>query len=450
MTGNRAKPPAVRPTILAALLSLATNAFAGAGLHIEVTPGGWKSYPLGIPAPSVVGGQALTDAGDAVQKVLLADLATSGLFALLDPKSFLADPKKEGFTATTIDFSKWSAVGADGLLKLLVTGDAAKNTLRVEVRLFDVLHGDEDLRKEYAASRESTRAIAHTIADDLLQHFTGERGPFRTHLAYVRTVAMGEKNLVVADYDGHAPQVVAAGGINVLPNWSADAKSLSFTSYRLGAPNLFIVDVASRAVRDLVSRGEFDTGAAFSPDGAKVAFAVGEKGDSNIWVADVDGANAKKLTDSYGIDVSPTWSPDGKRIAFVSARAGTPQLYTMNADGSQQARLTFAGNYNQEPRWSPRGDVIVFTGRDERRVFDLFTINVANGRITRLTQDQGNNNAAAWAPNGRLLVFASNREGGRWALWTMAGHDGGNQRLLLKEAVDVTTPTWSGWPAGLK
>ncbi len=413
-------------------------------MHLDISGANFKPYPLAVAGFSVSGNDATQSAATIVAKVLDNDLAVSGLFQLLDRKSFLANSKREGFTAATIDFSKWTAVGADGLVKALVSGDAS-GKLKVEIRLFNVTLGNEDLRKEYTApNRELARVVAHSIADDLLKHFTGESGPFRTRLAFVRATANSGKEIVVADYDGDGADRVATGGLNLLPTWNANGRALAFTSYRGGAPGLFRVDVASRAVQSLVARGDLATGPAFSPDGTRLAFTLSEQGDTHVYVANADGSNVKRLTEGFGIDVSPTWSPDGKRIAFVSSRAGSPQIYVMLADGSGQTRLTFQGNYNQEPSWSPRGDVIAFTARDERHVFDLFTVRVDNGKIVRLTQDQGNNVHLSFAPNGRLAAFASNRPG-HWSVYVMNAADGSNQRMLISEATDVTSPAWGPW-----
>jgi TolB protein len=191
--------------------------------------------------------------------------------------------------------------------------------------------------------------------------------------------------------------------------------------------------------------GDFASGAAFAPDGSRLGFSASVEENTDIYVSRPDGGGARRLTDSRGIDISASWSPDGKQIAFVSDRAGSPQIYVMNADGTGVRRLTFQGNYNQEPAWSPRGDVIAFSGRDERRVFDLYTVDVRTGKIARLTQDQGTNEKPAWAPNGRLLLFSSTRTGKR-QIWSMAP-DGSGPRQVTDEPRGASDPAWGPLPA---
>lgn len=421
------------PALLAALSLVPAAAHAEGRAVLEISGANFKPLPLAIaPFGGPVAG------AEAVRTTLHDDLAISGLFELLDPKSFLADPKVEGMTASTIDFSKWTAVGADSVVKGTVVGDD-KSGWKVELRLFDAMGQKEALKGSYAGKTPELRTFAHDFANLLYRHFTGENGVFRTRLAYAKKVP-GGKELFTADFDGKNSAPLTSGGqLNLLPGWSPDGRQLVITSYRGGAPMLYVVDVATKVVKALPARGELQTGAAFSPDGKRIAFTMSENGNSDIYVMNTDGTGLKNLSDSREIESSPTWSPDGKRLAFVSKRSGDPQIFVMNADGTGVERLTFQGKYNQTPDWSPRGDVIAFTARDERNVFDLFTVDVASKQIRRLTQDQGNNEEPSFSPNGRNLAFTSTREGGRQKLFLMNA-DGTNQRGLGLE--DVSTPSW--------
>jgi len=371
----------------------------------------------------------------AVQAVLVQDFERSGLFKLLDPASFLAAPG-EGFI--DIDFQKWQAIGAQALVKM--SCEALATEVRCDMRLYDVARGQELLHGTYTAPKQALRLAAHRFGDDVVKYFTREAGVFQTRISYVREDD-GEKQIVVSDWDGFAPQPLTTGSINLLPAWSPDGKTIAFTSFREGGgAHLFAVDAISRQIRPLVKLGDFTTGATWSPDGARLLFSASQNDNTDVYVAQANGTGVRRLTDSRGIDISASWSPDGKRVAFVSERAGTPQIYTMAADGSDVRRITFQGNYNQEPAWSPKGDLIVFSGRDEHRVFDLYTVAVDGGKVTRLTQNQGTNEKPAWAPNGRYLHFSSTRAGKR-QIW-MSQPDGSNPRQVTWEKVGASDPAW--------
>ncbi len=422
----------------ALLLSLLLVPFAALAQApvIEISGANFRPLPLALAAPLVQGDTAKKPAQQ-VDEAFLYDLKASGIFNLLDRKSFLADPK-EGVTAGSINFARWADVGAESLVKYQVT--LAEGELRVEARVFNVGTGREELKVEQRASPEQPRQLAHQMADAIYRHYTREPSPFLSRITYVRRTG-ANRDVWVADWDGRNGRSLTQGGINLLPALGPEGQ-VGFTSYMRGRPELYVQQPGAKADLLKTADGEMPTGVSFSPDGKRIAYSLAEGESAQIWVANADGGGARRLTDTrYGLNTSPSWSPDGKRIAFVSNRGGSPQVYVMGADGSNVRRLTFQGNYNQTPDWSPRGDLIAFTARDERNAFDLFTVNVDTAKVTRLTQDQGNNEEPAFSPNGRLILFTSSRTGTP-QLFVMTA-DGNNQLALpVEEKGQFLTPDW--------
>ena len=419
-----------RPALCAGLFLGASSAMAQRPT-IDISGPRVQAYPIALAPPQ---GDA---AGQEIFAVLQADLDRSGLFKVLDPRSFLA-PADEGVGEKSIDYSRWTSVGAQGLVKAVV--QAQGDRLAAEFHLYDAPRAREVLQKTYALPRSQLRQLAHRFADDVVRLFTQDPGAFQTRIAYVRETASG-KQIVVADSDGFGPQQLTTASINLLPAWTPDGRAIAFTTFRDGTgAHIYSVDPSNRALRTLVSTGDFATGAAFAPDGSRLLFTSSVEENTDIYAAKPDGSGTRRLTESRGIDVSASYSPDGKQIAFVSDRAGSPQIYLMAADGSGVRRLTFQGNFNQEPAWSPKGDLIAFTGRDEKRSFDVYTVNAQTGKIARLTQNQGTNEKPSWAPNGQLLLFSSSRTGKR-QLWTMTP-DGSNPRQVTDEPQGAFDPAW--------
>jgi TolB protein len=403
----------------------------------------FQPFPLAVaPFLPPQGGPPAEAAAGEIYQTLVADLTDSGLFdpAVLNPKGYLADGH-EPMSAAAIRFDRWTSVGAEGLVKAQVRYVPATHQLSAEFKLFDTIAGIEQMDRTLNASPDHGRQLAHRFADELLQFFTGEPGPFESPICYVKQVARWQKEIFVSDWDGHGErQVTRSGKLNLLPSWSVDGRRIAYTSYQLDHPDLWELTLPSLQTHLLSKRGDLSSGAAFSPDGKRVALTMSEDGNPDIYLMDLTSGSMTRLTDAFGIDSSPSWSPDGRQIAFVSQRAGSPQIFVMSSDGSGVRRLTFQGTYNQTPRWSPRGDQIAFTGRDERAVFDLFTLNIATGKVARITQDQGNNAEPSWAPNGRLLVFTSTRSG-RSEVW-VSTPDGASQHQLTQGG-GYATPAWS-------
>ncbi|MFZ5439631.1 MAG: DPP IV N-terminal domain-containing protein [Myxococcota bacterium] len=401
---------------------------------IEISGANFRPMPLAVAVPQTQDDGAKAALGE-FDAALSFDFAACGLFQVLDRKGFLADAK-EGVTASSIQFNRWTDIGAESLIKTQLSSDGA--TLRGDLRLFSVAAGREELKVSESVPASNPRRLAHKLANAVYKHFTRETGPFETRIAFTRKSA-GGRDVYVADWDGKNAQRITNGDVNVLPAL-VPGGGVAFTSYRSKKPFLFVSHGGEPT--QLIAKGSMVTGAAFSPDGKRVAVSVSEGENAEIYVANADGSNLTKITDTrFFLNTSPSWSPDGKRIAFVSNRAGNPQIYVMGADGSNPKRLTFQGNYNTTPSWSPRGDLIAFTARDERNAFDLFTVNVDSGKITRLTQDSAGNEEPVFSPNGRLILFTSTRGGSR-GLHVMT-FDGNNQIPLPMDKGDLNTPDWA-------
>jgi TolB protein len=428
----------LRTLALALLLCLPAAALPQQRQYIDVGAPNFRPLPIALPA--FKSDAAAAAEAQLAAEVLRRDLTLTGLFDLLDPRSFLAEPD-EGISAPFIKFGRWSDVGAEGLIKASVK----KSTeLSAEFHLFEVRAGREVLGATHRGPPDAARLLAHRFADDVIRYYTREPGVFRTRIAAFRKSGEG-RELVVMDVDGQGAEVVYRDEVALLPSWRPDGKAVLFTSFRDGRPDLWEVEVASRKARRVMSLGDLTTGGVYSPDGKQIAFAASSGGNSDVYVCNADGSDPRRLTTDPATDSSPSWSPDGKRIAFVSSRSGHPHIYLMAADGSEQRRLTFDGKYNQTPRWSPRGDLIAFTARDERRAFDVFTVSPETGRIQRVTQDQGiTNQEPSWAPNGRLLVFSSDRSGGsRLVISTPSGE---RQTPITGGEGDWETPVWGPYP----
>lgn len=428
---------------LALLLALAPALTAAQSqrAYIEIGSANFQPLPIAVaPFRADPGAEA---AASELNEVLRSDLTLSGIFKVLDPRGFLADPG-EGLTAPAIRFNRWSDVGADGLVKAQVRRSAGETV--AELHLFEVRAGREVLGQTYRGAADATRLLAHRAADDIVQYYTREPGVFRTRLLALRRLPGGTREIVAFDVDGRRPEVLHRdSGLVLLPAWRPDGKAILFTAYRGGKPELWTLDLGSHRPQRLLGLGDLATGGVYSPDGTKIAFTASASGNSDVWLANADGSEPRRLTNDPAIDGSPTWSPDGKRLCFVSSRSGNPQLYLMNADGSGQRRITFQGSYNQTPRWSPRGDLIAFTARDERKVFDVFTISPETGKVQRVTQDQGRTNEEpTWAPNGRLLAFSSDRKGRPQLV--VSSTNGEQQTVVTDDAGLLGTPAWGPLP----
>jgi TolB protein len=397
----------------------------------DVEGGTFRPFPMAVPA--VRASAALSAQAEVVSKIVRDDLRMSGAFQILDPKSFI---DSDGIRANEVRFADWQTVGAQGLAKAELRTDGTG--IAVELHGYEVSTQKEAVSKVLAGQGD-LRALGHAVADELYRAFTGEPGVFRTKIVLVKKV-QGEKHLFVTDVDGeNSRQLTKSGGLNLLPSFSPDGRSVLFTSYRNDNPDLFEINLGDGAVKPISQRPGLNTGGRYSPDGKAIAVTLSQDGNSEVYLLDRAGAITKRLTDSWGIDTSPAWMPDGTGIAFVSSRGKNPQIYLAGRDGSNVRQLTFKGNYNQTPAVSPRGTHLAFTARDEHSKFDIFVLNLKTNEVVRVTQDTGNNEEPSFSPNGRLLVFTTTRNGPRQMVVSTLD---GQQQTVLPSTSEHSSPCW--------
>ncbi len=374
--------------------------------------------------------------------ILSMDLEISGLFEILDPASFLEDPRRGAFYREEIDFRDWSVIGAECLLKGLIDIKSdSKKSVNIEMRLYDVGQAKMLIGRRYKVEEPEVRRAVHHFSNEILRYFTGEEGPFLTKIAFLLSGNRG-KDIYIMDYDGFGiKQITTDGGIKLSVSWSPDGNKIAYISMKGGKTKLFVRHLLLNREWPISAGAENYLTPSWSPDGSRLIFSASRDGNYDIYISNPDGSNPLRLTDHWSIDLSPNFSPDGRYITFVSDRSGAPQIYIMNSDGSNVRRLTFQGNYNAQPSWSPRGDRIVFVSLSNGNNFDIFTINPDGTGIQRLTFLSGSNESPSWSPDGRLIAFSSTR-GGIPQVYLMNAN-GANQKRLTEAKSGATNPSWS-------
>jgi TolB protein len=385
-----------------------------------------------------------------ISTVLFDDLAFEREFALIPRDVYSTIPPATGFA--DVQFDRWRELNADGLI--VGTVEKTATGIRIEVRLFD-LHGRQAVPpsafgKEYAGSAANPRAYAHTIADELHQTQRGLRGIARTKLTFnsdrdgERMTGTVEnrsvKEIYIADYDGEAQRRVTVGrSLNITSTWAPDARSIAYSSYRRGLPNIFVSHIYQGTLEELTKERGNNFTPSWSPDGTRLAFASTRDGNMELYVMNRDGSNVRRLTNHPASDITPTWSPSGTQIAFTSDRSGTPQIYIVGADGLGLQRLT-SEPYADRATWSPAPfNEVAYTARTGPGN-DIKIMVLATREVRQITFGEGTNESPSWAPNGRHLAFTSTRSG-KTQIFTVA-RDGRNLKQLTRTGNNYQ-PDWS-------
>jgi TolB protein len=319
------------------------------------------------------------------------------------------------------------------------------------VRLFNVRSRQSVFDREYSGPATNPRFFAHTVSDEIHQQQRALRGVARTKVTFSSdrdgervqgTVEKREvKEVYIADYDGaNQRRVTVNRALNITPTWSPDARSIAYTSYRRGYPDIFISLIYQGTLQTPMDKsGTQNWLPAWSPDGTRIAFTSNRDGNPELYVMNRDGSNLRRVTTHPAIDTTPTWSPTGAQIAFTSDRTGGPQIYVMGADGLNVRRIS-TDSFCDRPTWSPAPfNELAFVCRTGPG-FDIKIYDFASAETRQITFGEGSNESPSYSPNGRHLAFTSTRSG-KTQVFTI-GRDGKGVRQITKTGNNYT-PDWS-------
>ncbi|HEX8999075.1 MAG TPA: DPP IV N-terminal domain-containing protein [Blastocatellia bacterium] len=260
---------------------------------------------------------------------------------------------------------------------------------------------------------------------------------------------------------GKYEQLTERGAKQHWPMWSADGKTLFFTSDRSGSQNLWSkalggqakqitkfkdgrvlwptisydgktivfernfaiwkMDTASgNAAEVQITRRGSPSGPsiehlslatgfqdlALSPDGKKIVFAA--RGE--IFAASAkDGGDAVRVTRSVAAESDAVWSPDSKRIAYISERDSAPHVFLFDFTTNTETQLTSGAGADAVPRFSPDGKLIAFVRNGkELRVYETESKQERKLADTKMEYPPFvSGRSFAWSPDSKWLAFSA-------------------------------------------
>jgi Tol biopolymer transport system component len=153
----------------------------------------------------------------------------------------------------------------------------------------------------------------------------------------------------------------SGGGYDIPLDYSPDGTEIVFG--RFDIPNrpanansaLFVVTVASGAVRRITPWGYADNRGSWSPDGTKIAF----EHRGSLFVVPPSGMGMTKIPLAVGSRSGAgdfAWSPDGTRIVFMlftqtGAHTFEEGIATAKADGSDVRQVTSSPTFDHQADW---------------------------------------------------------------------------------------------------
>jgi Tol biopolymer transport system component len=219
--------------------------------------------------------------------------------------------------------------------------------------------------------------------------------------------------------------------------------------HRDGVANLWLVDPAGGAARQVTHERTDVLDFSLAPDGDRLVYARQDfpPTKASLWVADLrSGAITRLSPDEDASFTAPAWSPRGDLILFerrqaLGSASGTPKLFAARADGTPGSLVYGRGDeVGFGARWSPDGTRLAFfDGLNPRVVIFNFTRDLVSIPVETAV-------AFDWSPDGRHLVIEDiivEGNGFRHILVVADAATGATRRLSQEAGSDDASPSWS-------
>jgi Tol biopolymer transport system component/serine/threonine protein kinase len=242
-------------------------------------------------------------------------------------------------------------------------------------------------------------------------------------VAFIRGVSSGVDDIFIKDIAaGRERQVTSDKRYIISLAWTADGKSIVFSSNRAGNHSFWRVPASGGTPERIGNTGDSVSDPVFSRNGRFMAFSQFYM-DTNVWALDLETMARRKFIASTQYDSSPHYSRDGAKLVFRSSRSGTNEIWISDPDAMNPVQLTRMGNtLSGSPKLSPDGRRIAFDSRPDGQP-DIFTINSDGTGLHRLTTEPGEDVVPNWSGDGQWIYFASNRSGA-WQVWKIPAAGG--------------------------
>ena len=282
--------------IVTAVCCISAFAVAQEKLQIDIDNPSFRPLNIAIPALEDNGGWGSSSKVEEFRKELVRLLKFSGLFKITDEKVYShLDPKKLLSQSSKLNVPAWKNLGVEGV----IIGSTYKENgaLVFDLKVVDLPNQKVLLMKKNIHQSLTEKTLAKKFGDSLLVAYTGKPGIFTTKLVFVGRKFKGDnKQVYISDFDGqNVKQITKGKTLHLSPSWSPDGKSVVYTSYKSGDPDLYMHNLETGKVVRLSGYRGIDSGGQFDVDGNTVVFSGARNGDTDIYTVSKKGGKRNLL-----------------------------------------------------------------------------------------------------------------------------------------------------------
>jgi TolB protein len=149
-------------------------------------------------------------------------------------------------------------------------------------------------------------------------------------------------------------RISRSSAIDTEPQFSADGKSIFFTSDRGGSPQIYKMNSdgeSNGSATRVTFKHAYATSPRLSPDGKYLAY-IARSGGFRLQLMDLRSGEVSALTET-NFDETPTFAANGKFLLYATRVSGRPVLAAVSVDGQVKQVLSIPGAVVREPAWGP-------------------------------------------------------------------------------------------------
>jgi Tol biopolymer transport system component/DNA-binding winged helix-turn-helix (wHTH) protein len=262
----------------------------------------------------------------------------------------------------------------------------------------------------------------------------------------------------VSTKGGTPVQVTNDSIVEKNPVWSADGKSLLYTSSQQGSHELSLFDFASNESSALLSGMEVGDIVDISRDRSKILYRI-RKDEVDLWKVNIASGEETRITSDVGVEFWPDVSPDGTTIAFQAVKGSNFQVdpskcLILTKPLIAESQAVQRASSASQAQWSPDGKMLAFL-QSEKGLTNLRVIPVVGGNAVQITEDGVSTSGFdltpynhikdySWSPDGSKLAYISKKDD--LPNLSMASVDGSGEMKLSNNTdakLYLTNPSWS-------